>query len=50
MTEEVLKKVYCDGQISGANSTAKTNYESVDEALHDLKRIVLSDIAKLFEK
>ena len=36
----ILEKVYCDGQVSGAGSTAETNYKNIEEALADLKKVV----------
>jgi|26BtaG_2_1085354.scaffolds.fasta_scaffold02508_12 hypothetical protein len=38
--EDVLEEVYCDGQISGANSTAKTNYKDMPQVLSQLKELV----------
>jgi len=39
---EILEKVYCDGQVSGAGSVFfinNTNYECVEQALCDLAEI-----------
>jgi molybdenum-dependent DNA-binding transcriptional regulator ModE len=38
--KKVLEKVYCDGQISGASSTAITNYRDIFQALKEIKQII----------
>ena len=37
---EILEKVYVDGQISGAKSTAGTNYKDTAEGLADIIKIL----------
>jgi len=42
--EEILKKVYIDGQISGAKSTARPNFENIQEAISQIRQWVLEQI------
>jgi len=44
---EVLEKVYCDGQVSGAGSTAQTNYKDMDEALVALDKLEKEKILRM---
>ena len=36
---EILKGVFCDGQVSGEKSTANTNYRNIDHALSEIEKI-----------
>jgi molybdenum-dependent DNA-binding transcriptional regulator ModE len=38
--KKILEKVYCDGQVSGAGSTALTNYKDIFQALKEIKQII----------